>query len=122
MVDGRASESRTDPWKPIGNGRWVGSDASERFPVYTRGKAGEVYNFGADCEWRNLDLVKALLRLVGRPEDLITFVTDRPGHDLRYAIDSSKSRRELGWSPKWPFEEGLRQTVAWYVDRSGSHG
>jgi len=87
-----------------------------------KGKAGGVYNFGADCEWRNLDLVRAILRLVGRDEDLITFVADRPGHDLRYAIDSSKSRRELGWSPRREFEEGLRGTVEWYVARAGSHG
>jgi dTDP-glucose 4,6-dehydratase len=87
-----------------------------------KGKAGEVYNFGADCEWRNLDLVKALLRAVGRPEDLIAFVTDRPGHDLRYAIDSTKSRRELGWGPRRSFEEGLRATVEWYVARAGHHG
>ncbi len=87
-----------------------------------KGKAGHVYNFGADCEWRNLDLVKALLRHVGRSETLVTFVTDRPGHDHRYAIDSTKSRRELGWAPRCSFEDGLRATVEWYVARSGRHG
>ncbi len=82
-----------------------------------KGKAGEVYNFGASCEWKNLDLVKQLLATVGKPETLISFVTDRLGHDLRYAIDSSKAETELGWRPKWTFEDGLQQTVDWYSSR-----
>jgi dTDP-glucose 4,6-dehydratase len=83
-----------------------------------RGKAGEVYNFGASEEWQNIDLVKALLRHVGKPESLITYVADRLGHDLRYAIDSSKAHNELGWEPMWTFDDGLKQTVDWYVARS----
>lgn len=82
-----------------------------------KGKAGEVYNFGASEEWQNIELVKALLKHVGKPETLITYVKDRPGHDLRYAIDSSKAKNELGWEPKWTFDEGLKQTVDWYVSR-----
>lgn len=85
--------------------------------VMDRGRSGQVYNFGASEEWQNIELVKALLRHVGKPESLITYVKDRPGHDLRYAIDSSKAKRELGWSPKWTFDDGLRQTVDWYVSR-----
>ena len=79
-----------------------------------RGKAGEVYNFGGENEWQNLDLVKTLLKTVGKPESLIQFVTDRPGHDRRYAIDCSKAKRELGWHPSVDFKAGLAETVAWY--------
>jgi dTDP-glucose 4,6-dehydratase len=79
-----------------------------------RGKPGEVYNVGASNEWPNIEIVKTILRLLGKDEGLIRYVKDRPGHDRRYAIDSSKARRELGWAPTVDFAEGLRQTVAWY--------
>lgn len=79
------------------------------------GRVGEVYNFGGDCEMTNLELTHALLEVLGKPELLIKFVADRPGHDLRYAVDSSKSRQELGWSPQINFREGLRQTIDWYL-------
>ena len=86
--------------------------------VLEKGRAGEVYNIGGGAEQRNLDLVKAILRLLGKPESLITFVKDRPGHDRRYAIDPSKLRSELGWAPAHSFEEGLAKTVRWYVDNT----
>ena len=81
-----------------------------------RGRAGQVYNLGGGAERKNLDLVKGILAAVGKPESLIEFVTDRPGHDRRYAIDAAKSRRELGWAPTHSFEEGLADTVRWYVE------
>lgn len=81
-----------------------------------KGKAGEVYNIGGGAERKNLDIVKQILAQLGKPESLIQFVTDRPGHDRRYAIDPSKSRRELGWTPSRSFEQGLADTVRWYVD------
>ena len=83
-----------------------------------RGKAGEVYNFGGNNEHKNLDLVKALHTSLGKGEDLIEFVKDRPGHDQRYAIDASKARNELGWIPTWNFDAGLQQTVDWYCARA----
>ncbi|MCA8996135.1 MAG: dTDP-glucose 4,6-dehydratase [Planctomycetaceae bacterium] len=79
-----------------------------------QGCPGEVYNFGGRTEFTNLELTKLLLRLLGKPESLIRFVTDRPGHDLRYAIDCSKAENELGWKPQVPFEQGLRETIDWY--------
>jgi dTDP-glucose 4,6-dehydratase len=79
------------------------------------GKAGEVYNFGGDAERENLFVVKEILRLVGKGESLIHYVKDRPGHDRRYAMDSSKARAVLGWTPSHTFESGLRQTVDWYI-------
>jgi dTDP-glucose 4,6-dehydratase len=79
-----------------------------------RGVPGEVYNFGGDSERENLHVVKRILALLGRPESLIRYVTDRPGHDRRYAIDASKAKRALGWAPAVGFEEGLERTVAWY--------
>ena len=78
------------------------------------GQKGEVYNFGGDAERENLFVVHEILRLVGKGDDLITYVKDRPGHDLRYAMDSSKARAVLGWTPEYTFESGLEQTVAWY--------
>jgi len=80
-----------------------------------KGKAGEVYNFGGDAERENLFVVKEILRLCGKGEELIHYVKDRPGHDRRYAMDSSKARALLGWKPRHSFETGLRQTVDWYV-------
>ena len=92
--------------------------------IFHEGKIGETYNIGGFNEWKNIDLIKVLIntvdRLLGRPEgadmDLITYVTDRAGHDLRYAIDSSKLQRELGWEPSLQFEEGVEKTVRWYLD------
>ena len=92
--------------------------------IFHQGKAGDTYNIGGFNEWKNIDLVKLLVattdRLLGRPEgadlDLITYVTDRAGHDLRYAIDSSKLQKELGWTPSLQFAEGLERTVRWYLD------
>ena len=79
-----------------------------------RGRPGEVYNIGADNEWPNIEIVRLILRSLGKPESLIRFVKDRPGHDRRYAIDSAKARRELGWAPRISFEEGIARTIAWY--------
>ena len=82
--------------------------------IIRRGKAGEIYNIGGHNERSNLDVVKTILRELGEPESLITFVADRPGHDLRYAIDPEKIRRELGWQPATSFQDGIRATVQWY--------
>ena len=82
--------------------------------VLQRGTPGGVYNIGGDNEWKNIDIVKLLLRTLGRPESLIAFVRDRPGHDLRYAIDATKIMTELGWRPRMTFERGLAETVEWY--------
>jgi dTDP-glucose 4,6-dehydratase len=84
------------------------------YKVWREGRVGEVYNLGGRCERTNLELTHALLAATGKPASLIKYVQDRPGHDRRYAIDCSKAERELGWRPTVPFEEGLRDTVAWY--------
>lgn len=91
--------------------------------IFHRGKVAETYNIGGCNEWRNIDLIKVIIatvdRLLGNPEGhslrLITYVTDRPGHDARYAIDASKLQRELGWEPSLQFEEGIERTVRWYL-------
>jgi dTDP-glucose 4,6-dehydratase len=82
--------------------------------VWRRGKVGEVYNLGGRSERTNLQLTHALLEALGKPKSLIRYVPDRPGHDRRYAIDCTKSERELNWCPTVAFEEGLRETIAWY--------
>ncbi|MDC3366082.1 dTDP-glucose 4,6-dehydratase [Flavobacteriaceae bacterium] len=92
--------------------------------IFHMGKLGETYNIGGFNEWKNIDLIKVMIktvdRLLGREEGtsdkLITYVTDRAGHDLRYAIDSSKLKNELGWEPSLQFEEGIEKTVAWYLE------
>lgn len=92
--------------------------------IFHKGKAGEIYNIGGNNEWTNIDVVKLLCRIVdkklGRPEGtsskLITFVKDRPGHDLRYAIDPGKTISETGWRPETSFEEGIEKTVDWYLN------
>ncbi|MDR0982936.1 MAG: dTDP-glucose 4,6-dehydratase [Culturomica sp.] len=92
--------------------------------IFHKGKVGDTYNIGGFNEWRNIDLIKVLIkvtdRLLGRKEGasdkLITYVTDRAGHDMRYAIDSTKLHEELGWSPSLQFEEGIEKTVKWYLE------
>ncbi len=102
---------------------WVEDHASAIETVLQRGQAGATYNIGGLNEWRNIDLVHALIRLVdarlgrapGTSESLITYVKDRAGHDMRYAIDASRIERELGWKPSIDFETGLAATVDWYL-------
>lgn len=92
--------------------------------IFHKGKLGETYNIGGFNEWKNIDLIKVIIKEVdkqlGRPEGtsekLITYVTDRAGHDLRYAIDATKIKNELGWEPSLQFEEGIRKTVKWYLE------
>ena len=84
--------------------------------IVKHGRNGEVYNLGGHSERTNLEVVKTILKQLGKSENLITFVTDRPGHDLRYAIDSTKSEKELGWNRTYTFEEGIKETVDWYVN------
>ena len=86
--------------------------------VLTKGKTGEVYNIGAENDCPNLEVIRGILKLTGKGEDLITYVKDRPGHDRRYAMDATKIRSELGWTPSRNFETGLSQTVAWYRENS----
>jgi dTDP-glucose 4,6-dehydratase len=92
--------------------------------IYHHGKLGDTYNIGGFNEWKNIDLIRVLIKtvdkLLGKPEGtsdhLITFVTDRAGHDLRYAIDATKLKKELGWKPSLQFEEGIAKTVEWYLN------
>lgn len=92
--------------------------------IYHKGKTGETFNIGGHNEWKNIDLIKVLCRVMdkklgrkeGESEKLITYVTDRAGHDLRYAIDSTKLQKELGWVPSLQFEEGIEKTVDWYLE------
>jgi len=92
--------------------------------IFHRGKIGDTYNIGGFNEWKNIDLIKVMIktvdrllgREVGSSDNLITYVTDRAGHDLRYAIDSTKLKNELGWEPSLQFEEGIEKTVIWYLE------
>ena len=93
----------------------VEDHASGILAALTKGRDGEIYNFDGDVEIDNLTLTRKLLTLAGRDETAIEYVKDRPGHDRRYALDSSKSKRELGWSPKWTLDAGLKQTFDWFV-------
>ena len=120
------------PLPVYGDGRqrrdWIYVDDHCRglLAALERGRAGEIYNFGGGADWENLFVIRSILRRLGAGEDLITYVTDRPGHDRRYHVDSSKAARELGWRPQRTFEEGLAETIDWYVanrdwwDRSAS--
>ncbi len=104
---------------------YVDDHASGLLAAFERGKPGETYNFGGNNERTNIDVVRTICRIVdklvpdskiGARESLIRFVTDRPGHDMRYAIDSSKAQRDLGWMPRETFESGIEKTVRWYID------
>ena len=109
--------------KLYGDGRnvrdWIHADdhSSAVWTILTRGEMGETYLIGADGERSNIDVLRAILERMGKPADDFDWVCDRPGHDRRYAIDSAKLRRELGWQPKHTdFSEGLDQTIAWYTE------
>lgn len=103
---------------------WVEDHARAIDQIYHNGDVGNTYNIGGHNEWKNIDLIKLLCKIMdeklertpGTSEKLITYVTDRAGHDLRYAIDSSYLQKELGWSPSVTFEQGLETTVQWYLD------
>lgn len=103
---------------------WVNDHARAIDTIFHSGVTGETYNIGGNNEWTNIDLIRELCRIMdrklgrtaGESEKLITFVKDRAGHDLRYAIDSTKLQRELGWTPSLQFEEGLEKTVDWYLE------
>ncbi len=84
--------------------------------ILHHGVSGEIYNIGGDSERTNLQVVRTILETLGKPESLICFVKDRPGHDRRYAMNFSKLKRELGWQPEVTFEEGIQQTITWYID------
>ena len=84
--------------------------------VLQKGMFGEVYNIGGNNEWYNIDIVKLILKMLNKGEDNIQYVKDRPGHDRRYAIDSSKIQTELGWKPEHNFEQGIDLTIKWYID------
>lgn len=90
--------------------------------VMEKGRAGEVYNVGTGCELKNIDLVKKILDILGKPHSLIRFVEDRPGHDKRYAIDAGKIMKELNFKPAYPFDEALNETVKWYVENKSWWG
>lgn len=84
--------------------------------IVHKGREGEVYNIGGHNEMRNIDIVKLICKYLGKPESLITYVTDRKGHDMRYAIDPTKIHKELGWLPETKFEDGLKKTIDWYLN------
>ncbi len=84
--------------------------------ILRKGKPGEIYNIGGNHEMENITLVRRICQELGKPESLITYVTDRKGHDLRYAIDAGKLQRELGWQPKTGFDEGIGRTIRWYLE------
>ncbi|MCK5235978.1 MAG: GDP-mannose 4,6-dehydratase, partial [Deltaproteobacteria bacterium] len=121
-----ALEGRTLPiygdGKNVRDWIYVDDHSSALEAVFTKGKAGEVYNIGADEEMENIEIVKLICSILDELKpaaspysELIEFVKDRPGHDKRYAIDSSKIHKELGWSPDRNFEDALRDTVEWYL-------
>ena len=93
----------------------VRDHCSAIYSVLTRGAVGEVYNIGGNNEKANIEIVRLILKELNKPEDLITYVKDRPGHDRRYAIDNTKITTQLGWCPKYTFEQGILETIKWYL-------
>ncbi|MDZ4712709.1 MAG: dTDP-glucose 4,6-dehydratase [bacterium] len=102
--------------KNIRDWLYVEDHCSAIMEVLHKGKYGEVYNVGGNNEWYNIDIVKIILKKLDKPESRIRYVKDRPGHDRRYAIDSSKMMNELGWKPAFDFEKGIEMTINWYVE------
>ncbi len=87
--------------------------------ISQKGKPGEIYNIAGKCEKKNIDVVKKILKILGKDESLIKFVKDRPGHDFRYSMDTSKIEREIGWKPEIEFEDGLQMTIKWFIENRG---
>lgn len=113
----------SDEHLPIyGDGRqirdWlhVGDHCAAIYAILKRGKFGEIYNIGGCNEWKNIDVAKLILKKIGKPDSLLKFVNDRPGHDRRYAMDASKIMRQLKWKPGHKFETGLDETINWYIE------
>lgn len=110
-----------EPLPLYGNGKnvrdwlYVRDHCKAILRILEAGKVGEIYNVGGNCEQENLEIARMILRLLKKPEQLIQFVPDRPGHDARYAINYSKIEQELGWSPSVSLEEGVQETLAWYT-------
>ena len=102
--------------KNIRDWLYVEDHCSAICEVLHKGKIGDVYNIGGNNEWYNIDIVKLILKMLGKSEEQISYVKDRPGHDRRYAIDSTKIQTELGWKPKFQFEGGIEKTIKWYLD------
>ena len=99
---------------------WIHTEdhSSGVWTILTKGRVGETYLIGADGEQNNITVLRMILRMMGQAEDAFDWVKDRPGHDFRYAINCSKIKFELGWKPDHTFEEGLRETVLWYLANS----
>lgn len=95
---------------------YVGDHCTAIDLILHKGKDGEVYNIGGNNERTNLEVVRTILKELNKPESLITYVEDRAGHDLRYAIMPEKIRRELAWEPTTPFDQGIKETIQWYLD------
>lgn len=95
---------------------YVEDFASVVFEIINKGKDGEIYNIGSNIEKKNIEVVKAILSILNKPETLIQFVKDRPGHDLRYSLSTEKTKQNIGWEAKMSFEEGIEKTVKWYLD------
>lgn len=117
------SNAMNDEFLPVyGDGKnvrdWIFVEDHARaiWLAYKNGKSGEIYNIGARNERQNIEVVKAILDALGKPHSLIKFVTDRLGHDRRYAIDAAKTETELGWKPLTNWEEGLNKTIRWYQE------
>ncbi len=105
--------------KNIRDWLYVEDHCSAIATVLSKGKPGDVYNIGGNNEWKNIDIVKKVLEILNKSEDLITFVKDRPGHDRRYAIDASKIKNDLGWEPSLTFEVGIEKSIQWYLNNTG---
>lgn len=95
---------------------YVNDHCSGISAVLHKGKIGEIYNIGGNNEWHNIDIVKLILKYLNKGEDQIQYVKDRPGHDRRYAIDSTKIQKELGWKAFYKFEDGIKETIQWYIE------
>jgi dTDP-glucose 4,6-dehydratase len=123
LMIANASEDRELPvygdGKNVRDWLYVEDHCEALLAVLERGRPGEVYNIGGDNEFENIAIVRLVLATLGKPESLIRFVKDRPGHDRRYAIDAAKIRRELDWQPRFRFEQALPRTVRWYQAHSG---